>query len=669
MSSLMVSLSAENVSRVGTFESAAVWRVTRQSSLELASMELDHGAFDMWLVDAALLQHDPMLWLERVQVHSPQLCVVIFCGSDAGRQRDRLTWLELGAHDVVYWDELKAEMRVSRLAMLLESILHRSRRTMESISQRQLLAKELRGLYRFIHVLGGELDEQTIVKRAMNLFLGSCHKGAIAYIELTEREDHTPHSGELETLFSESEVDLIDDTEASVSSNPSPTSVGDEISEISRLMDTYSLQVMEQASHDRLLVCLGPTMERAWASVLAQRQPVLFRRRPEQGSFHGLEPLWHRLEEGMVFLVPVWGYDDPFGLFVVAELDPGSQDALMLGSEALHALSSLIGSGFEKARRFKEIDDAYTTLQDAQDQLVHAEKFAAVGHLAAQIAHEINNPASFVISNLSVMQEYAETVQTFLRDSVQQLEHDSDRARFIALRDEREIEYIHQDLDVLLERSLAGMQRIHQIVKDLRYFAHDSGPELGWLDVGALLESTLNLVRHEIKYRARLETSYGKVPQVLSDANKLSQVFLNLLMNASQALEHGDPEKDYVRVGTLPFAQAVLVFVEDSGVGMSANVLPRIFDPFFTTKKRGEGSGLGLSISRDILRSLGGDIRVYSEEGQGTRFEIMIPQRYDMPRSSSMLRQSDGYPHIDANTDPSPSRKTPLLPFDPKKMT
>lgn len=371
----------------------------------------------------------------------------------------------------------------------------------------------------------------------------------------------------------------------------------------------------------------------------------------------------------MVFLVPVWGYDEPFGIFVVAELGPGSQDALMLGSDALHALSSLIGSGFEKARRFKEIDDAYTTLQDAQDQLVHAEKFAAVGHLAAQIAHEINNPASFVISNLSVMQEYAETVQTFLSDSVQKIESAPDRARFIALRDERDIEYIHKDLDILLERSLAGMQRIHQIVKDLRYFAHDSGPELGWLDVRALLESTLNLVRHEIKYRARLETSYGNVPQVLSDANKLSQVFLNLLMNASQALEHGDPERDYVRVGTLPFTHAVLVFVEDSGVGMSASVLPRIFEPFFTTKKRGEGSGLGLSISRDILRSLGGDIRVYSEEGKGTRFEIMIPQRYDMPGASSVLRQSDGYPHVDPKADPSPSRKTPLLPFDLKKIT
>ncbi len=651
MSSIMVSLAEENMERLKPLEGArGIWRVSWQHSLELACLELGHGEFDVWLVDELLLEHDPMLWVENVQTHSPDLCVVIFQTTMQGR-RDRLTWLELGAYDVVHWDWLRDELKVERLSMLLDSILQRFKRSMESFEQRRLLGRELRDLYRFIHALGGTLDEHAIIAKAMELFLDACHLGAVAYLQLEPGEGQLSEG--LDTLFSESEIDGVDSHLDVVQRVYQESSEGLDLSRC-------QLNVLEQASADRLLVCLGPQMDQSWVRVLGQRHPVLFRRKPLAGEFPGLDPLWHRMEEGLVFFVPIWGRTDPLGIFVVAELAPQASDALMLGAEALFALGSLIGSSLENARHFKQIDDAYQTLQNAQEQLVHAEKFAAVGHLAAQIAHEINNPASFVISNLSVMAEYSQTFQQFMNECEGRFSRPEDAHVFSTLRQEHELDYMYQDLDVLLDRSLSGMQRIHQIVKDLRYFAHDSGPEFGWVDIPTLLDSTLNLVRHEIKYRATLETAYNQVSQVFSDANKLSQVFLNLLVNASQALEHGDVTEDFIRVGTLPFPQAVLVFVEDSGEGMSNEVLPHIFEPFFTTKKRGEGSGLGLSITRDILLSLGGDIRVYSEHGKGTRFEVMIPLKYDMPGASNVLRQSDGYPQVQ-------DKRTPPLPFIDKK--
>lgn len=635
MSTLLVSLSEDNRSKLEPHHDAyATWSVTWESSLESACMELERGGFDVWLVDEELLDHDPLVWLEHVHTHAPRLCMVIFCATPQG-QRDRLTWLELGAHDVIYWGALRDNVRAERLFLLLETLSRRVHSAQHTRMQRAHLNRELRGIYQFIHEIGSTLDERAIIIKAIDLFLNACHVGAVAYLEFS-RDEHVPEG--LDVLFSESEVDTVD------------VYVGDLTQALADAQDARiehstmgMLNVVEQASSDRLLVCLGPQMHHSWSQVLEHKSPVLFRRRPTVGMFPGLEPLWHRLGGGMVFFVPVWGRNQVFGLFVVSELEPNAHDSLMLGAEALYALSSLIGSSLENARHYTQTLQAYETLQEAQDQLVHAEKFAAVGHLAAQIAHEINNPASFIISNMSVMQEYAESFGTFVH-AIESSLPEAYHAKLDDLRVRYDLDFMQKDLDVLLERSLSGMQRIHQIVKDLRYFAHDSGPEPDWVDVRALLEATMNLVRHEIKYRADLQTSYDEVPQVFTDANKLSQVFLNLLVNASQALEHGDPEQDVIRVGLMRFEHAVLVFVEDSGVGIDGDDLPRIFEPFFTTKKRGEGSGLGLSISRDILRSLGGDIRVYSESGKGTRFEVMIPKRYDEPGASALLRQSGGFP-------------------------
>ena len=594
------------------------WSTVWRSSLELAIEALHalSAPCELWLVEESLLNQDPVKWLERARRAAPELCVIVLRAQGDGSSRDRLTWLELGVYELIVWEELRAARRADRLVLLLEMLLGRALSASRLQHQRASRDQELRAIYRFIHALDGSLDERAFLSQVVAMLVAACHRGAAAYLELIHPDDLPPG---LDPLFSESEVEGVSDSsEAIAEALSGATKSSPELS-------LATLQVVEQAATDRLLVCLGPQMHASWLELLERRHPVLFRRAPASGHFPGLEPLWHRFKRGgEVVFVPIYEGDRPRGALVVAELEPGLPTSLKLGSQGFEALGALIASSLESAQRLRQAHDAYQTLHRAQAQLIHAEKFAAVGHLAAQIAHEINNPASFVISNLSVLQEYAESARVGFEQGVALLP-EALKPRLIELVERHDLSFIQQDLDPLLERSLAGMQRIHQIVRDLRTLSYDAGSDFGWIDVRALLESTLNLVRAEIKYRAELKTCYAETPPIFSDANKLSQIFLNLLVNASQALAGGDPARDVMRVGTLRLERAVLVFVQDSGVGIRPEVLAQIFEPFFTTKPRGEGSGLGLSISRDLARSLGGEIRVYSEPGQGARFELMLP--------------------------------------------
>jgi signal transduction histidine kinase len=351
--------------------------------------------------------------------------------------------------------------------------------------------------------------------------------------------------------------------------------------------------------------------------------------------------------------VPIWGQGRALGLLVLADLAAGGSTPFTRAG--LRAMASQLGGALENARLFEEVNGAYSSLKSTQDQLVHAEKFAAMGVLAAEIAHEINNPASFVISNLSVMVDYVETIGEFLEHLREQVDRQAPELVDVweALAEDHEIAFLREDLDTLLTRSLGGMQRIHQIVQDLRFFSHDAANEPGWIDIESLLESTLNLVKHEAKYRAQLELDFAKVPQVFSDANRLSQVFLNLLVNAAHAIRTGSIDDNLIRVRTRQLGQTVEVSISDTGQGISADTLPRIFDPFFTTKEPGEGTGLGLSIARDIVRSLGGDISVSSTVGRGSTFTVALPIRAPRFEADPELRESGSFtvPRIGHDTD------------------
>lgn len=293
----------------------------------------------------------------------------------------------------------------------------------------------------------------------------------------------------------------------------------------------------------------------------------------------------------------------------------GAADGEVIGL----CLTQMVRS-FQQARELQ-------SFKERQEQLLHAEKFAAVGLLAAEIAHEINNPATFVITNLTVMIDYVRTIGRFHSALRERLSDEGavDQAGFDELERENEIRFLDEDLDSLLERSLAGLNRIHQIVQDLRYFSHDHRTESGWVDVGGLVRASVNLVRHEARFHTAVVVDVGELPAVESDANRLSQVILNVLVNAVQAIPPGSPTQNEVRV-TSSMADGFLdLVVSDTGPGIDSEVIEKIFDPFFTTKESGIGTGLGLSIALDVMESLGGDLTVESEPGEGAKFTIRLP--------------------------------------------
>lgn len=310
-------------------------------------------------------------------------------------------------------------------------------------------------------------------------------------------------------------------------------------------------------------------------------------------------------------------------LVVLVRASSRSSQDLM---EGIENSARQLAVALESAHLFGQARSAYSRLREAKDQLVHSEKFAAVGVLAAEIAHEINNPASFVITNLSVLGEYAETIASFHRAVREAVDEGAlSPEELSALEKEHEIGWLEEDVESLIDRSLSGLERIHQIVRDLRFTSHVSPTSSGWVNVERLIEAALGLVRHEAKFRASIELDFGGIPMVQSDPNRLSQVFLNLLVNAVQSIEPGAIDENRVSVRTWADADCVRIAVEDTGSGIEPSKLDRIFEPFFTTKEPGAGTGLGLSISRDIVRGLGGEIEVDSTPGVGSTFVVKLP--------------------------------------------
>jgi PAS domain S-box-containing protein len=248
-----------------------------------------------------------------------------------------------------------------------------------------------------------------------------------------------------------------------------------------------------------------------------------------------------------------------------------------------------------------------------ESRLVVADRMASLGTLAAGVAHEINNPLSYVMANVS----HVSTEIARRGDEVKEVAGArSSRGATDALSDIREA----------LDEALVGVDRIRRIVADLKTFSRPDDERLGAVDIRRVLDSSVNMAANEVRHRARLIKEYGVVPFVRGSEARLGQVFLNLLVNAAQALPVGQASHNEIRLRTLEGAGGrVIVEVSDTGPGIPDDVLRRIFDPFFTTKPVGEGTGLGLAICHAIVKALGGDISVDSVVGAGTRVRVALP--------------------------------------------
>ncbi len=264
-----------------------------------------------------------------------------------------------------------------------------------------------------------------------------------------------------------------------------------------------------------------------------------------------------------------------------------------------------------------------TELVRTRGRLLQSDKMASIGKLAAGVAHEINNPVGFVKSNLGSLHRY---IEGLLRLLAIYEKHDgiippSAHEELQTLKSEIDFDYLKTDLGKLLEESKDGLHRVQQIVGDLKDFSRAGDTQWEHADLHRCLESTLNIVSNEIKYKAELVRNYGSLPPVECIPSQLNQVFMNLLVNAADAIA----EQGKITVSSGCDAVEVWVDISDTGSGISAAELKRIFDPFYTTKPIGKGTGLGLSVSYDIVHKHGGRIEVESALGKGTTFRIHLP--------------------------------------------
>ncbi|HEY6898635.1 MAG TPA: bacteriohemerythrin [Rhodocyclaceae bacterium] len=280
------------------------------------------------------------------------------------------------------------------------------------------------------------------------------------------------------------------------------------------------------------------------------------------------------------------------------------------------------------ASRTAELETAYAKLsadheqvtalldkiEHTESRMLQSEKMASIGQLAAGVAHEINNPIGFVNSNMG-------TLRAYIDDLMRVVDAATECPPAQAVAKEIDLPFLRQDLAALLLESQDGLDRVRKIVLNLKDFSHVDEAEWQSADLIAGLESTVNVVWHELKYKADIVRELQPLPQVRCIPAQINQVFMNLLMNAVQAIEqHGT-----ITLKSGEQDGQVWVEIADSGCGMSAETLRRCFEPFYTTKPPGKGTGLGMSLSYDIIHKHDGRIEIDSAPGKGSRFRLWLP--------------------------------------------
>jgi len=283
----------------------------------------------------------------------------------------------------------------------------------------------------------------------------------------------------------------------------------------------------------------------------------------------------------------------------------------------------------EAERQLKEgietLQKTNIELKEAQAQLLQSEKMASIGQLAAGVAHEINNPVGYVNSNIVSLNGYIEEIFQLLSayENIEpQIQDCTKKQELMLLKEKVDLNFLKQDINNIVSESIEGVTRVKDIVQDLKEFSHVDKGEWFEVDLHKGINSTLNIVNNELKYKAEIIKEFADIPQVYCIPSQLNQVIMNLLVNAGHAIE--EKGKIWIRTG-LEGDDKIWIEVEDTGTGISNENIARIFEPFFTTKDIGKGTGLGLSMAYGIIKKHKGSLDVKSEIGKGTVFKLSLP--------------------------------------------
>ncbi len=292
----------------------------------------------------------------------------------------------------------------------------------------------------------------------------------------------------------------------------------------------------------------------------------------------------------------------------------------------------LAEEGLKKSRA--ELEVAYENLKNADLQIAHQEKMASIGQLAAGVAHEINNPMGFIISNVAMIQEYSEKLNLYFVGEEEEIKRLRETATnelvssfLVQLQDKIQqlkldlgIDFIMEDIVDLIDETLDGTERVKKIVQGMSAFSRKTS-EMGLADIHVGLEIALKIIANELKYKVDVIKDYGEIPPIICNIGNLNQVFINLLINASHSIkDHGT-----ITIQTRKDNGDILIRITDTGEGIPEEIQNQIFDPFFTTKEVGSGTGLGLSVSYKIIESHKGSIVIENSTKMGTTFAIRLP--------------------------------------------
>jgi signal transduction histidine kinase len=329
-------------------------------------------------------------------------------------------------------------------------------------------------------------------------------------------------------------------------------------------------------------------------------------------------------------------YDDAGEIIAGVEVCRDVSDRVSLESEVRERAVEMGRLNDQLDRERRKLEEAYSKLKDINDelkatqkQLIKSEKMAGIGQLAAGVAHEINNPTAYILNNISFLRKSMDTLFKDLKDIeeliTRYIPQNDDNSEFHKelkkIIENKELQFIKEDFPDLISSTLDGAERIKKIVSNLRTFAHPGEEGKSSVNINEEIERALDLIYNEIKYHCEVIKDLKEVPLILGNSQQLDQVFMNILINASHAVE----EKGVIHIATYEEDSRVVVEIADNGAGISEENISKLFNPFFTTKEVGKGTGLGLSIAYGIIEDHDGKIEVESKVGEGTKFIISLP--------------------------------------------